>query len=46
MATKGEVLLDTAGEMPEPSIDQRVLLIGHPLDQIPVVRSHQECARP
>ena len=41
-----QVFVDAAGQMAQPAIENRVLLIGDPLEQVPVVRDDDQRARP
>ncbi len=41
-----QVLVDAAGQVPQPAVEDRVLLVGDPLDEVPVVRDDDQGAGP
>src|ERR1700742_5022842 len=46
MGRQPQILVNAAGQMPQPAVEDRVLLVGDPLEQIPVVRDDNQGARP
>ena len=41
-----QVLVDAAGQVPQPAVEDRVLLVGDALEEVPVVRDDDQGARP
>ena len=41
-----QVFVDATGQMPQPAVQNRVLLIGDPFEQVPVVRDDDQRAGP
>ena len=41
-----QILVDATGQMPQPAVEDGVLLVGDALQQVPVVRYHDERAGP
>ena len=46
MGGQPQVFVDAAGQVPQPAVENRVLLVGDPLEQIAVVRDDDQGARP